>query len=94
MLGKLPWQNIHTPFIADKKQATYKRWKNVLRKQNCTINNVCRDFEPEMVGFIQQFRDYFTNLEFDQTPDYRLLYSLLRRIIVTDVTSMLLGSGT
>ena len=93
MLGKLPWQNIHTPYIADRKRATYKRWKNVLKvKQNCTINNVCRDFEPEMVGFIQQFKEHITNLEFEQEPDYQLLYGLLRRIIVTDVTSMLLGS--
>ena len=92
MLGRLPWQNIHTPHMADKRHATYKRWKNVLKvKQNCKIENVCRDFEPDMIRFIQQFKNHFTNLQFDETPDYQFLYSLLRRIIVTDVTSMLLG---
>eukprot|EP01084_Bolivina_argentea_P174314 301960_1 len=83
MLGRLPWQNIHTPHMADKKSATYKRWKNVLKvKQNCKIDNVCRDFEPGMIGLIEQFRNHFLKLEFDEKPDYQLLYRILRRIIV------------
>eukprot|EP01083_Nonionella_stella_P111981 328889_1 len=67
MLGRLPWQNIHTPHMMDKKTATCKRWKNVLKvKTSCKIKNICKDFEPEMIELIRQFRNHFMKLEFQQ----------------------------
>lgn len=91
VMGRLPWQNLQS---ANGKSATVKRWKDVLRvKQGFRIDRVCNALEPDMIQFIEVFRDHFVEMGFQQCPDYQLLYSLLRRIVVVDVSTTLLGGS-
>ena len=94
VMGRLPWDNLQSSNTLEGRAATSKRWKNVLRvKQAFKIERVCDDLEPDMIRLIEIFRDHFVELAFWQSPDYQLLYSLLRRIIVVDVSTTLLGGS-
>ncbi|KAG7665292.1 CK1b [[Candida] subhashii] len=71
--GSLPWQGLKAPTNKQKYE------KIGLKKQTTSINELCYGFPIQFA----QYLTYVRNLKFDETPDYKYLYNLMDKALIS-----------